>query len=323
MVCLVLCACSTVGSDNYITVTGTGSTFERAKQDAFREAVQIKVGSAVVSERMSTVDSLVKDDIIVHSAGYVDDFKVLNTSIINGKYQVTVNVLVATSKISNFVLNTGKSEKIIEGERAAASVDTFMDQKANGDRLLDNVLAGYPRNALIVEQGNYSLSVDQFRRTVLSVPYLLKWNYDYLASLNEVLGRLEDGGFKSVSRVVISAKNPKDYLIGSTHSYRFNDVIRSEKVRASMLGGKEARIKLTINDRMLKPIYTSCTTPLFMQGYNKPLFSTGDANNTLFFGNESENGVLTVTIDPKITTMIGKAYTLELSIVSLNECDKY
>ena len=88
VVCLVLCACSTVGSDNYITVTGTGSTFERAKQDAFREAVQIKVGSAVVSERMSTVDSLVKDDIIVHSAGYVDDFKVLNTSIINGKYQI-------------------------------------------------------------------------------------------------------------------------------------------------------------------------------------------------------------------------------------------
>lgn len=326
--CLVLSACSTVKTNNsYTIVTGEGPTFERAKQNAFRQAVQLKVGSAVVSEQVSTINKLVKDDIIVHSAGYVDDFKVLDTIVVNGTYRVTVDVLVSDSKISNFILNSGKAEKSIDGVRAGTSVSTFMDQKKTGDKLLGNILSGYPKHAYIIEQGNYNIGMNQYRNTILSVPYKLKWNYDYLSSLNEVLGKLEDGGFgpfgnQSLGNVTIMAKNPKDWLIGKTNTYKFNDLIRTNQIKSSMDGNNEIRIKLTINDRNLKALHESCVSPLFVSGYSRAFYAIGNPNYTVFYGNQTEEGEVSITLNPNLTSLISKSQTIELSVVPFSECQK-
>jgi len=323
--CLLVSACSTVPNNKYTTVTGEGPTLDRAKQNAFRQAVQLKVGSAVVSEQVATVNKLVKDDIIVHSAGYVDDFKVLDTILVNGTYRVTIDVLVSDSKISNMILNSGKSEKNIDGSRASTSVSTYMAQKKTGDKLLGNVLSGYPKHAYIIEQGEYTIGVNQYRNTTFAIAYKLKWNYDYLASLNEVLSKLEDGGSgifgnQSIGNVTIMAKNPKDWLIGRTDTYRFNDLIRTDQIKSSMNGNNEVRIKVSVYDSNFKSIYESCVAPLFVNGYSKSFYAIGNTNYTVFYGNESENGL--ISLPPNLHGVINKSNSVELSVVPVSDCQK-
>jgi predicted RNase H-like HicB family nuclease len=64
---------------NALQVSGQGATFEEAKQNAFRTAIEFTVGSVVTSERESNNYKLVKDEILVYSAGYVTDYKIIST----------------------------------------------------------------------------------------------------------------------------------------------------------------------------------------------------------------------------------------------------
>jgi hypothetical protein len=57
---------------------GNGTTLENAKNDAFRNAITMIVGTAVLSERESRKDNLTKDDLINYSAGYVDRYQIIN-----------------------------------------------------------------------------------------------------------------------------------------------------------------------------------------------------------------------------------------------------
>ena len=64
---------SPVFADDPIRTQGRGSTFEEAKNEAFRSAIEIKVGSAIVSEQ-ETFNDKVRDEIVNYSAGYVYKF---------------------------------------------------------------------------------------------------------------------------------------------------------------------------------------------------------------------------------------------------------
>ena len=63
---LVSLACffcvSVSAANDYIRVTGEAATIEQAKENAFREAVQIRAGTIVLSGRESNLTSLVKDN---------------------------------------------------------------------------------------------------------------------------------------------------------------------------------------------------------------------------------------------------------------------
>ena len=113
--CLMLSACATTNKNTYIRTSGTGANFELAKQNAFREAIQIKVGALVLSERESNAYKLVKDDILVYSAGYVEDFKVISTTNINKNVVVTMDVMVSSSKIADSILSKKDNAKIFSG----------------------------------------------------------------------------------------------------------------------------------------------------------------------------------------------------------------
>ncbi len=53
---------SNANANNYIRVTGEGATLEQAKENAFIEAIQIRVGMVVLSERESNLRKLEKNN---------------------------------------------------------------------------------------------------------------------------------------------------------------------------------------------------------------------------------------------------------------------
>ena len=329
LLCLVACflfASNSFADNKYIRVSGEGSTVEQAKENAFRNAVQQRAGAIVLSERQSSNDKLSKDNISLFSAGYVDDFKIVDINQSNSSIKITMDVLVSESKLLNQVLSSGQTKQGINGERAIAAVNTFVDSKVKGDRMLDVVLGTYPKNAYIVEQKPFTVSVDIYRNAVISVPYSLKWNYDYITAMNEAMTMIEDKvgliGFLNLapSNVIIMAKNPKDLLIGSRNFYKFKDSLALDRIKDGMLGDNEVRIMLEISDSSGVMLYQTCYVPDSVNGRKKSFYNIGEPRVLTLYGNETESGTLYATIDPSHNYVIQRASKIEVSVAPASKC---
>jgi hypothetical protein len=318
---LLIAAClfiTNVFANDYIQVVGTGPTLELAKENAFREAIMIRVGTVVVSERESTINELKRDDISVYSAGYVNDYKIISVVNNGSTVKVTVNVLVADSKLVNQRLNSGKTTNTINGENAAVNFKSFIDQKNKADKLIKTVMSSYPTNAYIVEQEPYQIGVDSFRNAILSIRYRLKWNYDYITSFNELMSLVEDSKYgmfeRAPSNVIIMAKNPKDFILGEKKHYKFTDVLLLDRLKDAMTDGRGAKLKLSISDTNLNSLVSQCFN------INNTYFSVGEPRNLVIYGNTKEEGVLQLRIPIEYNNILQRASNIQVSVVPFNQC---
>jgi hypothetical protein len=318
---LLIAAClifTNAFANDYLRIVGTGSTLESAKENAFREAIMIRVGTVVVSERESTITELKRDDISVYSAGYVKDYKIVSVVNNGSIVKATVDVLVADSKLVNQRLNSGSTTNTINGENASVNYKTFIDQKNKADKLIKTVTSSYPNNAYIVEQSPYQIGVDSFRNLVLTVHYKLKWNYDYIASMNELMSLVEDSKYGMLehapSNVIIMGKNPKDFVFGEKKHYKFTDILLLDRLKDSMTYGREAKLKLSITDTNLNNVISQCFN------INKTYFAKGDPRSLVIYGNMKEEGVLQLTIPIEYNTILQRASNIQVSVVPFNQC---
>ena len=322
LLCLVVCflVVNVSAAEKYIRVIGSGTTIEQAKDNAFREAIQIRVGAVVLNERQAVLGKLNKDNISMFSAGYVDDFKIIDVSQNGSEIQITLDVLVADSKLINQTVNTGQTNQAINGERAGTAVSTYLEQKKKGDKLLDVVLSTYPQSAFIVTQKPYILTVDSYRNATFNIPYTFRWNYKFIESMNEAMSLVEDKvgfiGFLNLapSNVIIMAKNPKDYIFGSKNVYKFNDIPLLDRIKDSLSGNRTPRILLEISDNSGNLLYHMCYEPV------KTYYSMGDPKVLTIYGNDYDEGVLKATVDPEHNYVIQRASKIEVSVVPDIQC---
>jgi hypothetical protein len=305
---------------NALQVSGQGSTFEEAKLNAFRTAIEIVAGSVVTTERESVNYKLVKDEILVYSAGYVTDYKIINTFKSGNQVQVIVDVQVASSKLSDRILGVGKEPKNFDTDKHSNQYKTFLQGKANADRLLNQVLNDYPKKAYTITQGIHQFKIDAYRNGIIEIPLEVKWNYNYIVSFNEALKILEDGSngllTPSPSNVTVMAKDPKDWVIGSKNQYKFNDMIIISTIRDKMQRNKP-NILLTIKDFKNTITFKQCYVPDSVVG-KKPAFY--DLGTTLVvYGNQTEKNL----IELRLTNMeeaIKYIHNIELSVVDDSSC---
>jgi len=322
LLCLVACFLfvNADAAEKYIRVSGEGSTVEQAKENAFREAIQIRAGAVVINERQAIFGKLNKDNISVFSAGYVDDFKIIDINQNGSDIRITLDVLVADSKLINQTINTGQTNQAVNGDRAGAALTTYLEQKKKGDRMLEAVLGTYPHSAFIVTQKPYTLTVDSYRNATFNIPYTFKWNYKFIESMNEAMSLVEDKvgliGFLNLapSNVIIMAKNPKDYVFGSKNVYKFNDIPMLDRIKDSMSGDRTPRILLEISDNSGTLLYHTCYIPM------KTYYSMGDPKLLTIHGNDYDEGVLKATVDPAHNYVVQQASRIEVSVVPDSKC---
>ena len=248
------------------------------------------------------------------SAGYVDDFKIIDVTNIGSTVRITMDVLVADSKLLNQVLNTGRTEQGIDGNRASTAVSTYLDQKQKGDQMLDMVLNTYPQNAFTIEQKPYVLSMDGYRNTVLQVPYTIKWNKDFIFALNEALTLLEDklSFFQEPpAKVIIGGKDPLGFYIGKWQ-HSFSDLVTYNKLLNSLKNDREARFLLEIYDNSGGLLYHSC--------YIMPSFHSVEYKRLTYWTVTTQTSYLQATIDAQHRYVIDQASRIEVSVVPDNKC---
>lgn len=259
-VALTLICASTSAQAIWVEVEESGRTVEEAKQTCFRSAVRNAVGQLIVSDTEVSGATVTKDFIGDYSAGYVNDYEIQETYYDNNRVTLHMQVDVASSKIADRMRSNSDHKTTLDGDKLDAKVETILEQRAKGDRILSNVLSGYPHNAYILNSGNTSAVVGVRRQVYIDVPYEIRWSRYWLGALVESLSEvaLESKSCKGFASkeleqlslavnaykffqdkicgrnpdITISQKNPKDWMTKRSTFYFPDlstvDVINSE-----------------------------------------------------------------------------------------------
>ena len=303
-----------------IRVEGIGSTLQQAKDNAFKTAVELQVGSVLVNELESKDTKLIRNDIINYSAGYVDSYKIITTNSYDNKVIVIVDIWVSSSKIANRILGTSTNPKIFDNQTQSTRYETYIQSKNNGDMLLRSVLNDYPRKAFIVQQGQHKFGVDTDRNPFIEIGFTFRWNYNYIESFNETLSLIEDGSnglFKtSPGNIITMAKDPKDYVLGKKNHYKFNDVLTMHTI-IDRFNNHKPNIQLMIHNQNNSVFYKQCYTPESFTGRKPGLYSIGDT--LILYGNQTENNIIRIRLS-NIGDALRFIERIELSVVGHESC---
>ena len=176
----------------YVKVEATGRTEAEARTLGFKAAVEEAIGSLVLNEVEVQKDTVVRNDILNYSSGFVDDYKVLSKNDQGSKVVIVMEVWVKRSKIADRLLSESKAAGTINGERAAAQQTTLMQERQDGDRALSMVLRDYPRRAFNVELAPTRTITNPDRTLTVQAPFVVRWDNTYLEGFYELLKRASD-----------------------------------------------------------------------------------------------------------------------------------
>lgn len=221
---------------NPIRVSGTGSTFEQAKAIAFNNAIEIAVGSALLSNTETKNDDLIKQEIVKYSAGYVDDYKIITQYKTDTRMTLVMDVYVRQSKISERLLGNNKNSVTVDTEKLNAQYQTYNNMKKDGIEFVKQVLNDYPDRAYNVTITNVETKVDVDRKPTIIVSWKLESNYNYIVALQEALNAISDKRDKEINQkaVIVKVTKPGDFFSRGT-GYYFNDHTTYNAVADRML----------------------------------------------------------------------------------------
>jgi hypothetical protein len=256
-----------------IDVESSGATFDAAKHQGFRLAVEQAVGSLITSEAESRNGAMVRQETISYSSGYVDRFEIQDRTETRDRVTVRMRVWVSHSAIADRLLYQSRTATSIDGARAAAAAATVLEERKTGDRLATTVLQDFPSRAFDVSADSVRVTLDANRQVQLQVPYRLKWNYSYVSGLGESLmatAQQQDAGTcdrapgntacASASYVrVISGRPPADSgrWFGWSRTLGYSDSARVDQIRLAVASARP-QVLITVLDNGGRILYKQC-----------------------------------------------------------------
>ena len=329
-VCIMLTACAStsnpVKSDNYIRTTGVGNTYEEAKNNAFKEAIEYQVGVVITSERETYNEKLIKDEILAYSTAFVDEYKIISQQTIGNKVQVVVDVKLSLLRISDRILSKGKDSKNLDGPKHDNQYKSFLENKQNGDRILDSVLRDYPRRAYDIKQSDYVVKIDSYRNLTLTIPYTMTWNPNYIASFHDALKILADGkpSLWTVEKG-FAQQYPGTVRIGS-EKYYFNEFVIPDKILDSFMDWNEVSINMEIKDFNNRTQYSECFLPKQLHRLVGGYYNINYVKTTNVGINRTAGEQASIEIrmqnNSKLANIMSNLSKIELSVVPKKVCVK-
>jgi len=272
-----------------IRSTGVGGSLSDAKEQAFKQAIENRIGVLVLSEREIQSYRLLKDEILTYSAGCIDDYNIVSQEKVGKKWVVTADVWVSSSKLTGRIISSASSDGRINGKKASDSFNSFVKQKEQADRLTEKVLSGFPENALIPKYKHTELKFDHNRNAQLLVHLHTSWNKGYLTSLKELLNLVQDGGSAGQYGVVqVMFKDDDSDWFPSSERYKFSDAKLYGRF-ASQFSNDRIALRLKLRDGS-KTVFEDCW-------YVPDRYAKTDSwGNVSILGHMHYESVITLTI---------------------------
>lgn len=244
---ILLTACATSVAQNRnipISVIGEGPTLADAKNNGFQKAIEQEVGLILLSHKEVNGNKLSKDEIILHSSGYVNDYTINKTKVIDGTYYISMDVYVKSSTISERVLGVYNNEPSnFDGEKLNDLIVSNANNKKTGDDVLISVLSDYPQYAFVIDtpsikKQGVQVWTDINNNIVFIIPTKINYNYKFVKSLNEALKITSDTkipNHKTQQEIIVKSIEPGSFrdLIGysKTDRYYINDINRANLIK--------------------------------------------------------------------------------------------
>jgi len=300
-------------------VVGIGATPELALQDAFKRAIEKVVGDIVVSTNESRNDRLVRNDILTHSAGYVDNYEVASQVQYTDGWHLNVIVHVKSSRIANRILGGVGSTSTLQGDRMAIQHSTYLNERHTGDKLVKEVFGSFPKNAFVVTRKNAQFQLRSDRAAVLVVSYNMKWNKNYVKAMNETMTVLQDGknNNNSQQRFFIQSVPIGNSWLGRTDAYYFNDTIRATKIREYLSNGQAVRASVV--DDAGRILFASCSNTQWMADFRDTYQINQDSH---YRTSDEVNETIQIAFPPysPSNVLLKYANELKLEVVSESQC---
>jgi hypothetical protein len=185
---------------------------EEARLNGFQLAVEMAVGAVVISEKQATNNILVRDQIMKHSGGYVDDFKIIEQSGTSLRYTIVMDVKVRSSQIADVLLNTGTKKGTLDSARIYAQYESYNKERNDAEKVINNLLTGYPRNAFNTTIKSTKIRINNDRNMVVDISAEVTWNNKWVNSLVENLSRVSDKD-KTTSNKISVVRKPSQFSI--------------------------------------------------------------------------------------------------------------
>ncbi len=300
-----------------IRSTGVGVTLNDAKEQAFKQAIENRIGVLVLNDREIQSYRLLKDEILTYSAGYIDDYNIVSQERVSKKWIVTADIWVSSSKLTGRIISSASSDGRINGKKASDRFNSFVKQKEQADRLTEKVLSGFPENALIPKYKHTELKFDHNRNAQLLVHLQTSWNKGYLTSLKELLNLVQDGGSGGEYGVVqVLFKDDESDWFPSSERYKFSDAKLYGRFTSQFSNARIA-LRLKLRDGV-KTVFEDCW--LVAERYAK-IDSWG---NVSIFGHMQYDSVITLTIpyQSNFQKMLEASSNVVLGVERAEKCQK-
>jgi hypothetical protein len=268
---LILSACSTTTPtktsntdfiSGYTTVLGTGKTVEEAKQNGFIKAVQYVVGSVMLTQQEVIGNRMVRDEVVQHSSGYVEDYIIKSTDKTSNGYSVSMDVKVRSSKISETILGKNLNTTTeFNGNKIVTQSTTLSKSRETGADLLEHVIDDYFKFGVnVVNNTNWRLNDEQ--DTVVTVNYVASYNQKWFQSLDETLKILSNTDY-SGDKIQIEYKKEGDMF--STLNYYFLNRYLAENLHNKL--NQINYIQISLMDGNKNVMYSRCErTNIYQNG---------------------------------------------------------
>lgn len=291
-----------------INVYGYGPTREQAKLDAFKVAIENVCGSNVLSSKEFFNGNTVHNKVLAYSSCRVKNYKILSEHNDKLLVQVTVEGLDISKRLST----SHENRYVFDGAQIRDTIDSYNDEKASGDELIDEVFRDYPYHAFELNPTKqpYMFS-DASRNFYLVVPYDLRWNKKYVGAVRETMTLLQSS--HGTGTVKILAHNPKTFL-GYTSYHNLNDTHRIDQIKNKMTGNNELRLNLVARDNTGRHIIDVCYSPDYKAG--GIFYSVGVKNNISIFGDDRNKGEIKI----RMTFPADVIYDIYVDVVAQRDC---
>ncbi|MGV8057300.1 MAG: hypothetical protein AB2L12_04580 [Smithellaceae bacterium] len=187
-----------------VIVSGIGIDMDKAKQNAIRNAVEQIIGSYISSDTIVQNSTVLKDEVLSYSGGYVKDMKILSQEKNDDSlYSVKIEANVISTKLKRKLESLNIATKKIEGESLFGEAVSKIENQTAGQELLNKILSKYPQAAYMFEIGKPQiLSTDPGTgRAKVKIPLSIQWNQAFLSELKEVLSKVATVELKSADIV--------------------------------------------------------------------------------------------------------------------------
>lgn len=324
-----------------VRVESQGSSFEEAKQEGLRLAVELAVGALVLSEGQVINGESKRREIITYASGYVDKFEITARDTTSSGTKLTMDVWVGESQIANRLLNNSATAGRIDGERVMVRVESILHERQSGDRVLAAVLQDFPSRAFDIKLQTTQVALTNLRQVAVTIPFTIGWNYNYLISLYEALEKVGVKGTCNMADILfnmskcnreqndrsflnISLRPPQNLIMGWTGRLGFDDDEKLKSLNRTMVRGGPA-IQLVVKNTQGNSIFTVCG---YMQELDHYVNSGYKSNNRfiLFHGREASIAGALVLSSSISLDLRGKPQLLsqmdgiELKVVPKSEC---